>query len=200
MNGIWNTSIRFTLLTTLVFGLAYPLLVTAAAHAVFPRKANGSLIVRNGGVIGSSLIAQSFDSDGYFHSRPSAAGSGYDAENSGGSNLAQSSAQLVHRIQGAIDSLRAENSGSPVPIDLVTTSGSGLDPDITPDAALYQAPRVARARGLSVELVRQLVLRHVTPRAFGLLGEPRVNVLELNLDLNRLSGNGASAQPEHTVY
>ena len=145
------------------------------------------MILKDGNVIGSELLAQSFTSDRYFHPRPSAAGNGYDATSSGGSNLAQSNAKLVQRIQGDIDKLTAANPGKPVPIDLVTTSGSGLDPDITPDAALYQAPRIAKARGLSEDQVRQLIQQHVTGRQLGLLGEPRVNVLALNLDLDRLS-------------
>ena len=139
-------------------------------------------------MIGSQLLAQSFTADKYFHPRPSAAGAGYDATSSGGSNLAQSNAKLVQRIQGDIDKLQAANPGKPVPIDLVTTSGSGLDPDITPDAAYYQAARVAKARGLSEQQVRALVVAHITGRTFGLLGEPRVNVLLLNLDLDKVSG------------
>ncbi len=183
---LW-TSIRFTLVATVIFGIGYPLAVTLVAHLIFPRQAEGSLILKNGQVIGSELLAQSFTSDRYFHPRPSAAGNGYDATSSGGSNLAQSSAKLVQRIQGDIDKLSKESGGRPVPIDLVTTSGSGLDPDITPDAAYYQAQRVAKVRGLSEEQVRELIAQHVTGRQFGLLGEPRVNVLSLNLDLDRLS-------------
>jgi K+-transporting ATPase ATPase C chain len=185
-HSIWSTSIRFTLLATLLCGLAYPLLVTGLAGLLFPHQASGSLILQNGQVIGSELLAQSFTSDRYFHPRPSAAGNGYDATSSGGSNLAQSNAKLVQRIQGDIDKLTAQNPGKPVPIDLVTTSGSGLDPDITPDAALYQAARVAKARGLAEEQVRQLVDRHIAGRQLGILGEPRVNVLALNLDLDKL--------------
>src|ERR1019366_4995231 len=137
VHPIWKTSIRFTLIATVVFGLAYPLLVTGIASVVFPYKASGSLIVKDGNVIGSELLAQSFTSDRYFHPRPSAAGNGDEAAASGGSNLAQSSKTLVTRIQGDIDKLAAQNPGKPVPIDLVTTSASGLDPDITPDAAFY---------------------------------------------------------------
>jgi K+-transporting ATPase ATPase C chain len=186
MQSVWKTSIRFTLVTTLLLGLAYPLAMTGIAAALFPRQAAGSLITRNGKVIGSSLLAQSFTSDKYFHPRPSAAGNGYDATSSGGSNLAQSNAKLVQRLQGDIDKLAAQNAGKPVPIDLVTTSGSGLDPDITPDSAYYQANRVAQARKLSDETVNRLIAAHITPRTLGLLGEPRVNVLELNLDLDQL--------------
>jgi K+-transporting ATPase ATPase C chain len=175
---------------TVLFGLGYPLLVTGIAAVLFPHKAAGSLILKDGKVIGSELLAQSFTSDRYFHPRPSAAGTnGYDATASGGSNLAQSSKTLVDRIQGSIDKLATENPGKPVPIDMVTTSGSGLDPDITPDAAYFQAPRVAKARHLGEAQLRQLIEQNITPRTFGLLGEPRVNVLVLNLDLDRISGN-----------
>jgi K+-transporting ATPase ATPase C chain len=183
---VWRTSIRFTIVTTLLVGIGYPLLVTGIAKAVFPRKAAGSLILKDGQVIGSELLAQSFTSDKYFHPRPSAAGNGYDATSSGGSNLAQSNKALVDRIQGSIDQLSKENPGKPVPIDLVTTSGSGLDPDITPDAAYFQAPRVAKARGLSEDRVRQLIGEHITGRQLGFLGEPRVNVLDLNLELDKI--------------
>jgi potassium-transporting ATPase KdpC subunit len=187
-HSVWGTSIRFTVIMTVLFGLGYPLAMTLVAHFLFPRQADGSLILRNGQVVGSELLAQSFTSDQYFHPRPSAAGNGYDATSSGGSNLAQSNAKLVQRIQGDIDKLSKESGGKPVPIDLVTTSGSGLDPDITPDAAYFQVARVAKARGLSEEQVRSLIAQHITGRQFGLLGEPRVNVLMLNLDLDRLSG------------
>ncbi|MGA3160598.1 MAG: potassium-transporting ATPase subunit KdpC [Terracidiphilus sp.] len=187
MHSVWKTSIRFTLVTTVLLGLGYPLLVTGIAGFLFPHKAAGSLILKDGRVIGSELLAQSFTSDRYFHPRPSAAGNGYDATASGGSNLAQSSKTLVTRIQGDIDKLSAQNPGKPVPIDLVTTSASGLDPDITPDAAYYQAPRVAKARHLSEENVRKLIEQHITGRQLGLLGEPRVNVLVLNLDLDKLA-------------
>ncbi len=186
-HSIWGTAIRFTLITTLMFGILYPLAVTGLAGAIFPHKAAGSLILKNGQVIGSELLAQSFTADRYFHPRPSAAGNGYDPTSSGGSNLAQSNTKLVQRIQGDIDKLAAENPGHPVPIDAVTTSGSGLDPDITPDNAYFQLPRVAKARGLSESQVRQLIQQHTAGRTFGLLGEPRVNVLELNLALDQLS-------------
>jgi K+-transporting ATPase ATPase C chain len=181
------TSIRFTLVTALLLGLGYPLVVTGLAGLIFPHQAGGSLILKDGQVIGSELLAQSFTSDRYFHPRPSAAGSGYDATASGGSNLSQSSKTLVTRIQGDIDKLAAQNPGKPVPIDLVTTSASGLDPDITPDAAFYQTSRIAKARNLSEESVRQLIAQHITPRQLGLLGESRVNVLSLNLDLDKIS-------------
>jgi potassium-transporting ATPase KdpC subunit len=185
-HSVWNTAVRFTILTTLLCGVVYPLVVTGVAELIFPRQASGSLVLKDGTVIGSTLLAQSFTSDRYFHPRPSAAGNGYDATSSGGSNLASSNAKLVQRIQGDIDKLAAQNQGKPVPIDLVTTSASGLDPDITPDAALFQAARVAKARSLSEDQVRSLVERHIAGRQFSLLGEPRVNVLELNLDLDRL--------------
>ena len=188
MHSVWKTSIRFTLVTTLLLGLGYPLLVTGIASVLFPHQAEGSLIrLKDGTVIGSELLAQSFTSDRYFHPRPSAAGNGYDATASSGSNLAQSSKTLVTRIQGDIDKLAAQNPGKPVPIDMVTTSASGLDPDITPDAAFYQASRVAKSRNLSESEVQKLIEQHITPRQLGLLGEPRVNVLELNLDLDKLS-------------
>src|SRR4051794_15926932 len=154
--SVWAISIRFTLLMTILFGLAYPLALTGIAGVVFPRKAAGSLIQRKGQTIGSELLAQGFTSDRYFHPRPSAAGNGYDATSSGGSNYAQSNARLVQRMQGDIDKLAAENPGSAVPIDAVTTSGSGLDPDITPDNAYFQARRVAKARGVTEQQLNQM--------------------------------------------
>ena len=187
MHSVWKTSILFTIVPTLLLGLGYPLFVTGIAAVIFPHKAGGSLILKDGKVIGSELLAQSFTSDRYFHPRPSAAGNGYDATASGGSNLAQSNKTLVTRIQGDIDKLSKENPGQPVPIDLVTTSASGLDPDITPDAAYFQAPRVAKARNLSEDSVRALIEQHITSRQLGLLGEPRVNVLALNLALDKIS-------------
>lgn len=186
-HSVWKTSIRFTLATAVLLGLGYPLFVTGLAAVIFPHQAAGSLILKDGQVIGSELLAQSFTSDRYFHPRPSAAGNGYDAAASGGSNLAQSSKALVDRIQGSIDKLAAENPGKPVPIDLVTTSASGLDPDITPDAAYFQAPRVAKARGIAEDRIRKLIEQQITARQLGLLGEPRVNVLDLNLALDKLS-------------
>ncbi|WP_331458378.1 potassium-transporting ATPase subunit KdpC [Terracidiphilus gabretensis] len=187
-HSVWGTAVRFTLIVTVLFGLGYPLAITLAAHVLFQHQAEGSLILKNGQVVGSELLAQSFTSDKYFHPRPSAAGNGYDATSSGGSNLAQSNTKLIQRIQGDIDKLSKESGGKPVPIDLVTTSGSGLDPDITPDAAYFQAARVAKARGVNAEQIRTLIGQHITGRQFGLLGEPRVNVLLLNLDLDRISG------------
>lgn len=186
-HSVWGTSIRFTIVTVLLLGLGYPLLLTGIAKLAFPHQADGSLITHNGQVIGSELIAQSFTSDRYFHPRPSAAGNGYDATSSGGSNLAQSNAKLAQRIQADIDKLEQENPGKPVPIDMVTTSGSGLDPDITPDNAYFQAPRIAKARGIPEDTVRALIAKHTEQRTLGLFGEPRVNVLELNLDLDSAS-------------
>jgi len=187
VHSVWWTAIRFTIVTAILFGVIYPLVMVGLAGVLFPHKAAGSLILHNGQVIGSKLIAQSFTSDRYFHPRPSAAGNGYDATSSSGSNLAQSNKALVTRIQGDIDKLVAQNPGKPVPIDMVTTSGSGLDPDITPDNAYYQAPRVAKARGLTEDAVRTLIEQHTAARQLGLLGEPRVNVLELNLALDQIS-------------
>lgn len=178
-------SIRFTLVTTLLLGIAYPLLVTGFAHLTWRSKADGQIISRNGQLIGSRIIGQSFVSDRYFHSRPSAAGNGYDSTSSSGSNLAPSSQKLVTRIEGDVATYQKKND-QPVPVDLVTTSGSGLDPDITPAAALFQVHRVAETRGLSDATVRNLVIAHVQPRQFGVLGEPRINVLALNLALDRL--------------
>lgn len=187
MHSVWKTSIRFTLITAVVFGLGYPLLMTGLATVLFHHQADGSLILNNGQIIGSELIAQSFTSDKYFHPRPSDAGNGYDATASSGSNLAQSNKALVTRIQGDIDKLAAQNQGKPVPIDMVTMSASGLDPDITPDNADYQIPRVAQARGIDQDQLRKLVAEHTSGRQLGVLGEPRVNVLELNLALDQLS-------------
>jgi len=184
-HSVWRTSIRFTIVTTVLLGIGYPLVVTGIAGAIFPHKAAGSLILKDGQVIGSELLAQSFTADKYFHPRPSAAGNGYDPTSSGGSNLAQSNKTLVDRIQGSIDKLSQENPGKPVPIDLVTTSGSGLDPDITPDAAFFQIPRVAKARGIPEARINQLIQEHITNRQLGFLGEPRVNVLDLNLPKTR---------------
>jgi potassium-transporting ATPase KdpC subunit len=182
----FKIAIRFTLFTTLLLGIVYPLIVTGFAHLVLRKQADGELIARGGAIIGSHLIGQNFSSEKYFHSRPSAAGNGYDASNSSGSNYAQSNQKLVTRIQGDVVKASTDNPAQPVPIDLVTASGSGLDPDITPAAALYQIHRVAQVRRLSDEDVARLVNAHITPRQFGLLGEPRVNVLELNLALDDL--------------
>lgn len=176
---------RYTAITALLLGIAYPLAITGIAHLIFPRQAAGSLVQRDGVLIGSRLIGQSFTSAAYFHSRPSAAGTaGYDASNSSGSNLAPTNKALVQRVA---QSVAAESNGKPVPVDLVTASGSGLDPDISPAAAYYQVRRVATARRMPEEAVRQLVDSHITERVLGLLGERRVNVLELNLALDALN-------------
>jgi K+-transporting ATPase ATPase C chain len=177
-------AMKFTLITTLLFGLVYPLALTGLSQLLFPKQANGSLIEKNGQVVGSQLIGQAFTSDRYFHPRPSAAGTGYDPTASSGSNLGPTNKQLVDRVKQDVAKLQQENPGVPIPADLVTSSGSGLDPDISPAAAEFQIPRVARARGISVETLRPLVARHTQQRQWGILGEARVNVLELNLDLD----------------
>lgn len=177
-------AMKFTLITTLLFGLLYPLAVTGLSHLLFPKQANGSLIEKNGQILGSRLIGQPFTSDKYFHSRPSAAGTGYDATASSGSNLGPTNKQLVDRVKQDVAKLQQENPGVAIPADLVTSSGSGLDPDISPAAAEFQIPRIARARGISAETLRPLVARHTQQRQWGILGEARVNVLELNLDLD----------------
>ena len=177
-------AVRFTLITTVVFGLLYPLVVTMFSQWIFPHQANGSLVMKDGKVIGSKLIAQAFTGDQYFHPRPSAAGSGYDPTSSSGSNLAPTNQALVTRVQQDVAKLQKENPGAAIPADLVTTSGSGLDPDISPAAADFQIPRVAKARGISPDDLRRIVARRTQPRQLGLLGDPRVNVLELTLDLD----------------
>ena len=177
------TACLYTVVTALLVGIVYPLVITALAQFVFRDKANGQLIHKDGELIGSHIIGQPFTGPGYFHSRPSDAGTGYDASSSSGSNLGPTNKTLIDRVNASVAS---EKRGAAVPVDLVTASGSGLDPDITPAAALYQVPRVARERNLPEDTVRNLVLSHVTPRQFGLLGEPRVNVLELNLALGAM--------------
>jgi K+-transporting ATPase ATPase C chain len=181
------TAFLMTIATTILMGLVYPLVVTALAQALFRDKANGQLISRDGQTIGSRIIAQPFTSARYFHLRPSAAGNGYDAANSGGTNLAQTNQKLIDRVMADAKTLHEENPSQPVPVDLITTSASGLDPEISPAAAEFQIPRVARERVLSESVVRDLVQKHTRQRDLGLLGEPRVNVLELNLALDDLS-------------
>ena len=192
-------AILVLLALTLITGLAYPLVMTGIAGVIFPRQAQGSLIERDGQVIGSALIGQEFKSDKYFHGRPSATTAPdpadasktvavpYNAANSGGSNLGPTSKALNDRVKEDVEKLKAENPSSPVPVDLVTTSGSGLDPDISPDAALFQVPRVAKARNMPEARIRDLVIQHTQGRQLWLLGEPRVNVLALNLALDAVS-------------
>ncbi len=190
-------AIVFIVALTIITGLVYPLVMTGIAEVVLPYQAQGSIVERDGKVVGSALIGQEFTSDNYFHGRPSATTAPdpadstktvpapYNAANSGGSNLGPTNKALIERVQGDVDKLKQENPSAPVPIDLVTTSGGGLDPHISPAAALFQVPRVAKARNMPEDRVRQLVNEHIEGRTFGLLGEPRVNVLALNLALDR---------------
>jgi K+-transporting ATPase ATPase C chain len=179
------TAVLYTIVTTVIFGVVYPAVVTGAAQLLFKDKANGQLIEQNGQLIGSRIIGQPFSAPGYFHSRPSAAGNGYDAANSGGSNYAPTNKKLIDRVSGDVATLQPEHPNAEVPIDLVTASASGLDPDITPAGAQFQIARIARERHLSEDTVRNLITQHTQGRQLGFLGEPRVNVLELNLDLDR---------------
>ena len=177
-------SVLMTIATTILLGIIYPLVVTGLAQLFFKDKANGQLIVQNGQVVGSRIIGQAFTSPAYFHSRPSNAGNGYDAANSNGSQLGPTNHALIDRVKADVATAQADNPGQPVPVDLVTASASGLDPDISPAAAEFQVKRVATQRGASEDQIRQLVQQHLQPRQLGFLGEPRVNVLELNLDLD----------------
>jgi potassium-transporting ATPase KdpC subunit len=182
-------SIWFTLVTTFIFGLLYPLTVTGLAQVLFPDRANGQLIERNGKIVGSRIIGQSFSGPAYFHSRPSAAGTGYDAISSSGSNLGPTNKTLLERVKSDVQKLQVENPDAPIPVDLVTASGSGLDPDVSPAAAEFQIPRVAHSRSIKEDDLRTLMQKHTRGRDFGFLGEPRVNVLELNLELDNLRGS-----------
>ena len=177
-------SVLMTIVTALLLGVAYPLVITAIAQVAFPKQANGQLIERNGVIVGSRLIGQGFSKAGYFHSRPSATATPYDAANSAGSNYGPTNKKLIDAVKANVDAARAENPGAPVPVDLVTTSASGFDPHISPAAADFQVPRVARERGVPESQIRQLVDAHTEARTFGFLGETRVNVLELNLELD----------------
>jgi potassium-transporting ATPase KdpC subunit len=178
------TSVLMTVATTVLLGIIYPLVVTGLAQLMFPRKANGQLIQKDGKIVGSAIIGQGFSGSRYFHSRPSAAGTGYDAANSAGSNLGPTNQKLIDRVKGDVASAQPDNPRTPVPIDFVTTSASGLDPHITPASAEFQLPRIARERGATPDQLRDLLREHTEGRQLGILGEPRVNVLELNLDLD----------------
>jgi K+-transporting ATPase ATPase C chain len=197
LRSVLGTAVRYTLITTVLLGIAYPLLITGIAQLTMPYKADGQLIVRNGQVIGSKIIAQDFTGPTYFHERPSDAGNGYDAANSGGSNLAPTNKVLVTRVDASVADWHKIDPGAkgPVPIGLVTTSASGLDPDISPEGAYYQVPMVAAARHLPIATVRALVTAHIQGRELGFLGEPRVNVLELNLALDALSASQPASKP-----
>jgi K+-transporting ATPase ATPase C chain len=179
-----NIAVRFTIFTTIIFGLLYPLSVTGVSRWLFPYQANGSLLTGNGVIQGSRLIGQGFVADKYFNSRPSAAGAGYDATASGGSNLGPTNKQLTDRVKTDVAKLQRENPGVTIPADMVTSSGSGLDPDISPASAEFQAPRVARARNISLDALRPLLAKHLQTRQYGIFGEARINVLDLNLELD----------------
>jgi potassium-transporting ATPase KdpC subunit len=178
------TAVLMTIATTILLGIIYPLVVTGLAQLIFPKQANGQLIQNDGKIIGSAIIAQGFSSPGYFHPRPSFAGNGYDPTNTNGSQLGPTNQKLIDRVKADVANAHTENPSAPVPIDLVTGSASGLDPDITPANAEFQLPRVAKERGATVEQLRALLQKHTEDRQFGFLGEPRVNVLELNLELD----------------
>jgi len=188
------TAVLMTVATTILLGLVYPLLVTAIAQVVFPKQANGQLIQKGGRLIGSTIIGQGFSGASYFHSRPSAAGNGYDAANSAGSNLGPTNQKLIDRVQADVAAAQAEHPGTPVPIDLVTTSASGFDPHISPAAAEFQLARIAKERGTTIDQIRPLLAKHTEPRQLGFLGEPRVNVLELNLELDERFPTNKQAQ------
>lgn len=177
-------AILMTIVTTVLLGVIYPLVVTGLAQALFHDKANGQLLTRNGTIVGSRIIGQGFSTPGYLHSRPSAAGNGYDATNSNGSQYGPTNQKLIDRVSADVARLHAENPSQPIPVDLVTTSASGLDPDITPAAAEFQVPRLAHERAASEQQIREIIQRHTSGRQLGFLGEPRVNVLEVNLELD----------------
>ena len=177
-------AILFTIVTTVLLGVVYPLVVTGLSQVLFRDKANGQLISRNGEVVGSRIIGQTFAGPGYLHSRPSAAGNGYDAANSGGTNFGPTNQKLIDRVKADTERLQAENPGAPVPVELVTTSASGLDPELSPAGAEFQVPRIARERGLSEEQVRAIIAKYSSLRQLGYLGEARINVLEVNLALD----------------
>jgi len=184
IKGNLIVAVLMTIVTTVLLGVIYPLAITAIAQVAFPAQANGQLIERNGTIVGSRIIGQGFSSTGYFRSRPSAAGMGYDAASSGGSNLGPTNKKLVDAVKANVEAARRENPNVPVPVDLVTTSASGFDPHVSPAAADFQVPRVARERGVSELDIRRLVDAYTEGRTFGFFGEPRVNVLELNLALD----------------
>jgi potassium-transporting ATPase KdpC subunit len=196
LRGVLLVALRYTLITAVLLGIVYPLMITGIAQLTMPYKADGQLIMRNGQVIGSAIIGQDFTGQRYFHPRPSVAGNGYDAANSGGSNLGPTSQALVSRVDASVADWHKIDPGAkgPVPIGLVTTSASGLDPDISPEGAYYQVPMVAAARHLPVATVRALVKAHIQSRQLGFLGEPRVNVLELNLALDALTASPSPAK------
>jgi K+-transporting ATPase ATPase C chain len=177
-------SVLMTIATTILFGLVYPLVVTGMAQLIFPKQANGQLIQKDGKTVGSRIIGQGFSGPAYFHSRPSVAGVGYDAANSGGSNFGPTNQKLIDRVKGDVISAQVDNPGQSVPIDLVTTSASGFDPHITPAAAEFQLPRIAKERGTTADQLRSVVAKHTESRQLGMLGEPRVNVLELNFEID----------------
>ena len=199
LRHVLGPAVMLLIVLTLITGAAYPALITAVAQVAFPSQANGSMIVANGKTVGSSLIGQCFTDQKYFWGRPSAATAssadtcGYDASNSAGTNLGPTSSQLIDNVVAAVDAAQKANGGGPVPVDLVTSSASGLDPNISPAAAEYQVARVAAARGMAPDAVRAIVARHTSQPLLGFLGEPRVNVLELNLDLDGLLTSSAAA-------
>ena len=178
-------AILMTIATTVLLGIIYPLVVTGLAQVMFHDKANGQLLTRDGNIVGSRIIGQGFSGPAYLHSRPSAAGNGYDATNSNGSQYGPTNQKLIDRVNADVARLHAENPSQPIPVDLVTASGSGLDPDITPAAAEFQVPRLAHERGVTENQIREVIQRHTLGRQLGFLGEPRVNVLEVNLELDQ---------------